>query len=92
MKTLDQHYSDLCDRAQEQAEALGNQFAAILDGEDEDGEECTLRLCGVRVEKDGRRAMVFMDPAATHARQIVYVDDILALADLIRREVVVANG
>jgi len=91
LKTIDQHYSDLCDSAQEQAEALGNQFAAILDGEDEDGEEYAMRLCGVRTETNGRRAMVFMDPAAPHARQVVYVDNILALADLIRREVVVGN-
>jgi hypothetical protein len=87
MKTIDEHYSTLCDRAHEQTVALGNQFTAIIDGLDEDGEECKMRPCGIRKESDGRSVFVFAEPGVEHALQIVYVDAILALADLIRREV-----
>ena len=87
MKTLDEHYRALADSACAQAEELEQMFMDIIDGRDEEDEPCLVRLCGIRQEPDGRSVMVFAEPGVTHARQIIYVDAILALADLIKREV-----
>ena len=86
MVTIDQHYQDLAMRAADQAEALSSKMQAINEGYDDDGEPETERLCGVLREKDGRTTMVFADTAAPRQRTVIYVNAILDLADMIRRE------
>lgn len=89
MQTIDEKYRDLADRAQQQCEALGDQFSALIDAEDEDGEPVEITMDGVRTEADGRRVIQFSEADVPNGRTVVYVDAILALADLIRRERVV---
>jgi hypothetical protein len=85
LKPIDEHYRDLAVQATDQCEALARQMDAVLDGEDEDGEPCGERLCG-RSRRDGREALIFAEPGVRHQRQVVFVDAILELAALIRRE------
>jgi len=87
MKTIDEKYRNLADSARDQAEELERIFSDIIDGQDEEDEPCRERPCGIRKEPDGRSVFVFAEPGIQNARRIVYVDAILALADLIRREV-----
>lgn len=89
MKPIDHHYRDLADKAADQAEAIGNQMTAIIDREDEDGNDFDGWMAGVRAEPDGRTVLVFCESDVSNGRTIVFVDAILALADLIRRERVV---
>lgn len=46
---------------------------------------CEERLCG-RTRRDGREALLFAEPGVGNHRQVVFVDAILELAALIRRE------
>lgn len=85
LKPLDEHYRDLAEQAASQAEALAAQMNAVVDGEDEDGEPCRDRLCGVGW-REGRSVLLFAEPGVTNGRQVIYVDAILALARLIDRE------
>lgn len=89
MTTIDEKYRDLADRAQQQCEALGDQFSAVIDGEDEDGDPIEMTMDGVRTERDGRRVIQFSEVDVPNGNIVVYVDAILELADLIRRERVV---
>jgi hypothetical protein len=91
MKPIDETYRDLADRAQAQCEALGDQMSAVIDGEDDDGEACEMFLAGCRKEPDGRTVLVFGEADVPNGRTVVYVDAVLALADLIRRERVVSE-
>ena len=91
MKPIDETYRDLADRAADQAESIGNQMTAIIDREDDEGNDFDGWMVGVRKEPDGRTVLVFCDRDVTNGRTVVYVDAILALADLIRRERVVES-
>ena len=86
MQTIDEKYRSLADRAQQQCEALGDQFSAVIDECDDEGEPLEMQFDGVRVEKDKRIVMQFSEPDVGNSNIVVYVDAILALADLIRRE------
>lgn len=85
MLTLDERMRDLADRAADQCEALANKLTAILDGVDEDGEDEPETLRGLATDK-GRLGLIFAEAGVSHRRTWIYVDAILALANLIRRE------
>lgn len=91
LKPIDEMYRDFCDCAVEQCAALGAQMNAIIEGEDEYGNDFDGWMNGTRREPDGRVVMVFLERGETQ-RQVIYVDAILALADLIRRERVAEAG
>ena len=87
LKTIDEHYRDLADRAEQQCAELGNQMTAIIDEADDDGEPYAEKLCGIGRDKDGRAQLVFADPdGSTNRRTILYVDSIIELAKLLMRE------
>ena len=44
LTTLDEMMRDLADRAADQCEALANKLTAVIDGEDEEGEDETETL------------------------------------------------
>lgn len=87
LTTRDEAIRDLADRAEDQCRALGDKLTAILDGEDDDGEEDTEALRGITRDKTGRSALIFSEDGATNRRTWVYVDAILALAKLLNGEV-----
>lgn len=80
MLTLDERMRDLADRAADQCEALANKLTAVLDGIDEAE---TLRGLG---SDKGRAGLIFSEDGVSQRRTWIYVDAILALADLIRRK------
>ena len=85
MTPIDERMRDLADRAADQCEALANKLTAILDGVDEDGDDEPETLRGFGRDKD-RVGLIFAEDGVSHRRTWVYVDAILALANLINRE------
>ena len=82
LTTLDEMMRDLADRAADQCEALANKLTAVIDGEDEEGEDETEALRGIAKDKD-RAGLIFAEHDGSGARTWIYVDAILALAKLI---------
>jgi hypothetical protein len=85
MLTLDERMRDLADRAADQCEALANKLTAVLDGIDEDGDDEAETLRGLGSDK-GRAGLIFSEDGVSQRRTWIYVDAILALANLIRRQ------
>lgn len=92
MKTRDEAIRDLAERAQDQAEALYEKMAGIVEGFDFVGDPELDQLCGIGKDRDGRAQMVFAEQGDTSGnRFVVYVDCILALAKLLNGEVQVPS-
>lgn len=85
MKTRDEAIRDTADRAADQCQALADKLTAVIDGEDEDGDEESETLRGIAVDH-GRAGLVFAQDGAS-GRTWVYVDAIIALAKLLNGEV-----
>jgi hypothetical protein len=82
--SIDERYAGLAERAEEQCGELIKAFERIEDPEDPSIEP--ERLVGIRREKNDRSALIFQSEDTPKQRTVVYVDDILKLAALIRRE------
>jgi len=91
MKTRDEAIRDLADHAKDQCEALTEKMEAIIDGFDFDGDSDRERLCGITRDRDGRSMLAFAEPVINGPRTVVYVDAILALAELLNGEVEVQD-
>jgi len=85
MTPIDERMRDLADQAADQCEALANKLTAILDGVDEDGEDEPETLRGLVTDK-GRLGLIFAEGGVSHRRTWIYVDAILALSEMIKRE------
>jgi hypothetical protein len=85
MTPIDERMRDLADQAADQCEALANKLTAILDGVDEDGEDEPETLRGLATDK-GRLGLIFAEGGVSHRRTWIYVDAILALSEMIKRE------
>ena len=84
-QTIDEAYEQVAERA-------GGQIAALLDAFqeiEEPSDDAPESLQGITKDRDGRAMLVFQSPDTPRQRSIVYVDAILDLANLLRRERVI---
>ena len=87
MKTREQTIEMLAERAADQCNALAEKFRAIIDGEDNEGEEENERLCGLGLDMLDRTSFIFADPCLPRRRTVISVDAILSLSKIISSEV-----
>lgn len=83
--TIEETYEQMAELAQGQVKALMEKFEEIRDPEDP-SDEAPEALQGITQDKNGRAMLVFRSQDAPRQRSIVYVDAIMDLADLLRRE------
>ena len=85
--TIDDQYEQLAELAHAQCEEIEKTFQIINDPEDP-SDEAPERLQGITRTSPpmDRAALVFQSPDTPRQRRLVYVDAILDLADLIKRE------
>jgi hypothetical protein len=81
--TIDEEYQQLAELAQAQCEALDLQIQRNEDDLNPDEPE---KLRGISQDKYGRAYLVFQADDSPRERQIIYVDAIMDLANLLRRE------